>query len=349
MNCAQILQCSPATGRGTPISGRRVERHRVPSQMPETTGEGADIEMPIPQYWIGLYGGVFSGQSLRLRFAGNLKGPRVLVLGGISAGRFVADETETKNGWWSEVAHAGGGIDLNRYCVIGFDYPTGETPISLCPEDFAELIAIALKNLDIRKLFAIVGSSFGGMIGLAFARKYPARVEKLCVISAAHRPHPMAQAWRLTQRRIIEFAVQQNQPQAGVALARELAMTTYRTPEEFAGRFSPDLDAQSNVGGYLTAKGEAYANGVGAARYLTLSAAIDRHNEDPAKIKTPTLVIGVNSDRLAPISDIEEMEQRLGGPSTLAIISSPFGHDAFLKESEAITNHLKSFLSQEQS
>ena len=118
-----------------------------------------------------------------------------------------------------DVACADGGIDLNHYCVIGFDYPSAPSPIPLCPEDFAELIAIALKTLDIRNLSAIVGSSFGGMIGLAFARKYPSRLGKLCIISAAHRPHPMAQAWRVTQRRIIEFAVQQNKPEAGVALA----------------------------------------------------------------------------------------------------------------------------------
>ncbi len=349
MEYAPTLQCSPTTGAKGSIVGRRVQMRKPSGYLSKPSCDDSDIEIPIPQYWIGLYGGVFAGQKLRLRLAGNIQGPRVLVLGGISAGRFVTDKDNAENGWWSDVACTDGGIDLNHYCVVGFDYPTADLPIALCPEDFAELIAIALKTLDIRKLFAIVGSSFGGMIGLAFARKYPARVGKLCVISAAHRPHPMAQAWRLTQRRIIEFAVQQNKPEAGVALARELAMTTYRTPEEFAGRFSPALGAQSNVAGYLTAKGEAYANGVDAARYLTLSAAIDRHNEDPAKIKTPTLVIGVDSDRLAPLSDVEELERRLDGPSSLAIISSPFGHDAFLKESKTINNHLKIFLSQETS
>ena len=349
MECTHTLHCSPPTGSSAASAGRGLKMRSVHGRSPTSLCETSDIEIPIPQYWVGLYGAVLAGQVLRLRLAGNFHGPRILVLGGISAGRFVADENSADPGWWRDVVRADGGIDLNRYCVIGFDYPTGVTPVPLCPEDFAELLAIALKTLDIGKLDAIVGSSFGGMIGLAFARKYPARVGKLCTISAAHRPHPMAQAWRLTQRRIIEFAVKQNKPEAGVAIARELAMTTYRTPEEFAGRFSPDLDAQNNVSGYLTAKGEAYAHRVNAARYLTLSAAIDRHREDPAKITTPTLVIGVDSDRLAPLGDVEELERCLGGPSILAVISSPYGHDAFLKESNAINAHLKSFLSQEPS
>ncbi len=349
MEFASTFQSPPL---GTAVSrkdGRRGQMRKLSRGLAKSIDGQGDIEIPIPQYWIGLYGGAFAGQQLRLRFSGNLQGPRILVLGGISAGRVVANGDRGKQGWWGDVACADGGIDLNHYCVIGFDYPTAELPIALCPEDFAELIDIALKALDIRKLFAIVGSSFGGMIGLAFARKYPSRIGKLCIISAAHRPHPMSQAWRLTQRRIIEFAVQQNKPEVGVALARELAMTTYRTPEEFAGRFSPILDAQNNVAGYLTAKGEAYANGVDASRYLTLSAAIDRHNEDPAKIETPTLVIGVDSDRLAPLCDVEELQRRLGGPSSLAVIASSFGHDAFLKESKAINNHLKTFLSLETS
>lgn len=308
-------------------------------------GSFLDADVAIPKYWIGLYGGELKGQVLRFRFAGNLEGPCVLALGGISAGRAVSDAGE--QGWWREVACPGGGIDLDKYCVIGFDYPTGEEAVDLCPEDFAELIAYGLKELNVEKLDAFVGASFGGMIGLAFARKYPELLDRLCVISAAHRPHPMAQAWRVIQRRIIEFASVQGAPAQGVALARELAMTTYRTAEEFSERFTPKLDAADSVGGYLAARGEDYACKVSPARYLTLSAAIDRHDEKPEAIKTPAFVIGVDSDRLAPLSDVEDLERRLGGPSSLAVISSTYGHDAFLKESRALNAQLQTFFRQE--
>jgi len=348
MECAPVVECLPGNTLGTIASYGGARSPKALSQKAfQAPREIKDADIAIPKYWIGLYGGELKGQVLRFRFAGNLEGPFVLALGGISAGRAVSGAGEGEQGWWREIARSGGGIDLNHYCVIGFDYPTGDETVDLCPEDFAELIAYGLKELNVEKLDALIGASFGGMIGLAFARKYPALVERLCVISAAHRPHPMAQAWRIIQRRIIELADAQGAPTEGVALARELAMTTYRTPEEFAERFSHELDAADSVGGYLAARGEDYACTVSAARYLTLSAAIDRHDEKPEAIKTPAFVIGVDSDRLAPLSDVEQLVRRLGGPSSLAVISSPYGHDAFLKESRALNAELQSFFRQE--
>lgn len=346
MTCAQAFDSPPPEAQPLVVAGHSVWTPAAKSVSPV---EAFDREIPIPSYWIGLYGGVLGAQDLRLRFAGNLDGPRVLALGGISAGRFVADEGRRGPGWWGGVARRGGGIDLDHYCVIGFDYPSASEVVDLCPEDYADLAAYALKEAGVGFVDAVVGASFGGMIGLAFARKFPERIGKLCTISAADRPHPMAQAWRLVQRRIIDFAAEKGAPEAGVALARELAMTTYRTPEEFAVRFTPDLAADDNVGSYLAARGDAYAREVSAARYATLSAAIDRHDEKPEAIETPALVIGVDSDRLVPLCDVEALQRRIGGPSTLEVITSPYGHDAFLKESDAINTHLNSFLRQEPS
>ena len=178
------------------------------------------------------------------------------------------------------------------------------------------------------------------MVALAFARKYGAFLDKLCVIAAAHRPAAMARAWRTIQRQVIEFSIQAGRPETGVNLARQLAMTTYRTPEEFAARFAN----LAGVDDYLSARGHAYGETVSAERYLTLSAAIDRHCEEPENIHTPALFIGIDSDRLTPLSDIRECQKRYGGPSSLAVIPSQFGHDGFLKETTAIGEHLKQFL-----
>ena len=42
------------------------------------------------------------------------------------------------------------------------------------------------------------------MVALAFGERYPDRVARLIVISAADRAHPMATAWRVVQRRIVQ-------------------------------------------------------------------------------------------------------------------------------------------------
>ncbi len=303
-------------------------------------------KFPITATWRGRYGARLDGEEIRLRFAGNLCGPFVLVLGGISAHRFVAHESGGRSGWWGRIARPGGPIDLKTYCVVGADYCPAEpaAPIDLCPEDFATLLNFALGRAGVKRLYGFVGSSFGGMIGLAYARLFPTTLDRLAVISAAHVSHPMAQAWRLVQRRVIEFAIEAGRSQDGVALARQFAMTTYRTPEEFKGRFDPRLGAPDNVGNYLDRRGFDYAAKMSAARYLTLSAAIDRHHEQPESITTPTLAIGVDSDRLVPFTDVKELSDRLGGPSSVVAIASLYGHDAFLKETAAIGRHLESFL-----
>ena len=304
-----------------------------------------DFSIPIPVGWRGIHGAELPGESIHLRFAGAVSGPRILILGGISGGRHVAREPFDIDGWWGDLACPDGVVDLDQCQVIGADYPPKNTSgeAKLCPEDIADLLYFALTKTGLKKIDTLIGCSFGGMIALAFARKYGAFLDTLCVIAAAHNPAPMARAWRVIQRQIIAFSIDAGRSETGVNLARQLAMTTYRTPEEFAARFTNPAD----VDDYLSARGRAYSESVSADRYLTLSAAIDRHAEEPENIRTPALFIGIDSDRLTPLSDIGECHQRYGGPSSLAVIPSQFGHDGFLKETAAIGKCLKQFLNGE--
>jgi homoserine O-acetyltransferase len=300
-----------------------------------------DVEIPIDPDWRGELGGRIGDATVRLRIAGPEAGPVVLALGGISADRFVAAEP-TRRGWWADIARVGGGVDLSKFRVVGVDFfPLDPaTPSDLTPGDYAQLLRSVLERAGIARLHAFVGSSFGGMIALEMARRHPEFVDRIAVLCASHRASPMSAAWRVIQRRIIEFAIDAGAPEDGVNLARQLAMTTYRTPEEFNGRFNDASDA----GGYLAARGADYAGKMSAARYLTLSAAIDRHDLAPEEISTPALVIGANSDRLVPIADVRELASRLAGPVRLETIPSLFGHDAFLKEADRISPSLDEFL-----
>jgi homoserine acetyltransferase len=77
-----------------------------------------------------------------------------------------------------------------------------------------------LDHLKVPSLRAIVGGSYGGMVALAFAERYPERAAALCIISAADRAHPMAIAWHSIQRHIVKFAIACAHPQEGLRLAR---------------------------------------------------------------------------------------------------------------------------------
>ncbi|GGY56421.1 homoserine O-acetyltransferase [Parvularcula lutaonensis] len=298
-----------------------------------------NVSMKVRSDWRSRSGQGLEGETVRLRMVGNPAGPRVLVLGGISAGRCV---TSLDDGWWSGLAGPGRVIDTDRFLVIGADYPpSGRCEAKdLCPEDFARLIREALDEAGVQHLEAVVGSSFGGMVGLAFARLYPETVSTLVVLCAGHRPHPMATALRHVQRQILDLTEGTNREADGVALARQLAMTTYRTAEEFGARFADQGELRS----YLHHHGTKYAGGVTAARYRTLSLAIDNHREDPRTIRVPTLVIAAESDRVVPLSIVQEMAAGLPKLLGYEVLRSAFGHDAFLKETATIAPLLRRVL-----
>ncbi len=310
-----------------------------------------DVSVFLPGDFTFESGERLSRPELKVRVYGDLEAPAIIVAGGISAGRDVADSKDGK-GWWRDVAAPGGFIDLNKFCVIGFDFlpNAGETARTITTRDHARALADALDVLNVETLNAFVGASYGGMVGLAFAAEFPGRIERLCAISAPARAHPFATALRGVQRRIVNLAAKNGDPKAGVSLARQLAMVTYRTPEEFEARFDSAAGAGAgdpyDVCDYLVARGESYA--MDAQRYVTLSDSIDRHRVEPAAIKAKTLIIAATSDRLAPAGDLRLLSSAIDGASFVEI-ASLYGHDAFLKEAGVIGPHIKKFLKEKNS
>lgn len=302
--------------------------------------------LSLPEPFALQFGGQLEQPRLAWRLQGDARLPIVLVIGGISAHRRIVDDGEPGTGWWNEISGPGRALDTTRCCVLGIDYlggagessgpPAGEPPASISSYDQAEAVRLLLDHLGIARLPSILGSSYGGMVALAFGERYPQRVGRLLVISAADRPHPMATAWRSVQRRTLRFAVQQDCATQGLELARALAMTTYRSPEEFVARFdAPAARVDGRfvfpVENYLFARGRDYAARYRAQNFLCLSESIDLHRVDASRINVPTTVIGVREDRLVPIEDVRALAARLPD-ARLHEISSPHGHDAFLKE-----------------
>ena len=302
-----------------------------------------DIELPLGT-WRLERGCDLADDVVRARLVGE-RGPLLVVMGGISGDRFVSQRPDGTPGWWSPLVRAGGPINTDAVRVLGLDFaPGSDAGDSVCPEaitthDQAERLARLLEHLGERAA-GVVGSSYGGMVGLALAERHPSKVERLCIISAAHRPYPIGVAWRGIQRRVVRLALQAGKPEAGLGLARELAMTTYRTAEEFADRFPLEETASDparfDICDYLGARGQAFAARMEAERFLALSESIDLHRVEPERITQPTLLVGATSDQLAPIPDLRTLRDRLGGPADLVTITSLYGHDAFLKEWDAL-------------
>jgi len=291
------------------------------------------------------HGGRLGGAHVAWRLAGPANAPVVAALGGISAHRRVHGE-QAGEGWWGEVVGAGRALDASVVRVLSFDYlggsgeTTGPGPGERFPSvstfDQAEILLRLVNHLGVKALHAIVGASYGGMVALAFAERWPERVAQIVVISAADRTHPMATAWRSVQRRVLRFAAECGRASEGLEIARALAMATYRSPEEFAARFggAPRMGGQGAVfpvEEYLFARGADYAARHHAEAFLCLSESIDLHRVEAGRIFVPTTAVAVREDQLVPVADMRRLVARLAN-GRLHEISSVYGHDAFLKE-----------------
>lgn len=290
--------------------------------------------------------------KLRYELVGVADAPVVLVLGGISAHRHLAaNAVFGEKGWLEGLVGAGRALDPQRRRLLCFDFigADGELDAPIDTADQADAIAALLDALNIECLHGFVGYSYGALVGLQLAIRHPQRLHKLVAVSGAHRPHPYASAWRALQRRAVALGQLQCAETHGLALARQFAMLSYRTPEEFGERFdaAPEVvNGRVRVAAedYLDAAGAQYVARTRVNAYLRLSESIDLHRVDPAAVAVPTQVVAVEGDRLVPLSDLVSLVEGLGARGSLRVLRSPYGHDAFLKETDRIDAILKTVI-----
>lgn len=298
-----------------------------------------------PGQWTLHHGGSLADVRIAWRLVGPPQAPVVCALGGIWCDRHLFDPQDPRRGCWHEVVGPGRPLDPHRFRILSFDYlgGSGDTtgPVaaaefpSVSTYDQAEALVRLAEHLGIASFRAIVGGSYGGMVALAFAERYPERVSALVTISAADRAHPMAVAWHSIQRRIVQFAIDGGRGADGLKLARAVGLSLYRSSEEFAARFPPMPRQQGAhfmfpVEQYLfTDRGE-----LGAFRpeaFLRLSESLDLHRVDADRIFVPTAAVGAREDQLVPLSDVRALAARMGS-AHVHEISSIHGHDAYLRE-----------------
>ena len=283
----------------------------------------------------------FAGAAATIDFeiVGPERAPVVLALGGISADRRVC------SGWWSGIAGPARALDTSAQRVLGVDFldggrgPDGRPERVVTTHDQADAIAAVLDDIGIDRLHALVGASYGGMVALAFAERYPHRVERAVAIGAAHRAHPMATARRIVQRRIVELGLDTGRPREALAIARELAMTTYRSDAEFERRFAGGDIASIDC--YLRHHGDKFARRFAPERFLALSLSSDLHAVNPARIGVPVTLVAAERDAVVPRSQQEELARLLGAPCRLVDLPSLHGHDAFLTDTNTLGHILR--------
>ena len=284
--------------------------------------------------------------------------------------------------WWGGLAGAGKLFDPATWCVVGINALGGcygtTGPRSLAPdgrrygprfpivtvEDMVDVERRALLALGIERLGIVIGGSLGGMQALSWARRYGAFVQNAIVVGA----HDHLRAQGIAQNGLAREAIRldpafrdgwyDDQPVAGLALARAIATLTYKSEALFERRYANKhdrtggnpalrLDDRFDVDGYLAYQGVRFAARMDANTYRILTRAMDlfdlRGAEAPAE-KTRITFVGITGDQLFYPEHIRAVSDRwsaAGWDTTFSILTSDHGHDAFLAESERLADLLR--------
>ncbi|MGB3258106.1 MAG: homoserine O-acetyltransferase [Ornithinimicrobium sp.] len=207
---------------------------------------------------------------------------------------------------------------------------------------------------------AIVGGSMGGMRALEWATTHPGRVRRCIALATSAIATADQIGWATPQIHAIRgdagFAGGDYYPgpgpRNGLEVARQIAHATYRSATDFDDRFgaAPQLGEEPSVGGryavqsYLQHHGRKLVRRFDANSYLLLTEAMNSHDlgrgrggvEAALRRITAELTVAVvTSDRLFTPADGAVIAQ---APACreLATIDSPYGHDAFLIETEQV-------------
>ena len=312
----------------------------------KTSREKADASQGELNVRLDLVHGGSETLSVRYELVGDDDAPLLLVAGGISAGRHVlSSESDPADGWWQSQSQVFGRCHLLSIDWLGSD---GNLDQPIDAADQARAILAILDHLRIEKSDGFVGASYGAMVGMHMASIAPERIGALLAVSGADRAHPFSSALRAVQRQAIELGEELDSPERGVALARKLAILTYRTPTEFEERFEASVAVRggrvfASAEPYLDHMGEKHGERMSSVAYRRLSESIDLHRIDPSRIAVPSTFVAVHGDQLVPVATIAALARAVPNGRFVGL-HSHYGHDAFLKEDRAIAEVIRNFL-----
>ncbi|WP_448711371.1 homoserine O-acetyltransferase MetX [Microbacterium profundi] len=230
--------------------------------------------------------------------------------------------------------------------------------------------------IGIDRWAGVIGGSMGGMHALEWAVTHPERVERLAVLSSP----PVNTADQIALNSVQLEAIRIDPrfqggeyydlsdgegPHRGLALARRMALLNYRSPIELNQRFQRSWQSDVSplghggrfaVESYLDFHGNKFTRRFDANSYLTLVEAMNSHDvgrdrggveEALRAVTATTLVLGIDTDRLFPVDGQHRIARSI--PNTLdgheaVVLTSDFGHDGFLIETEAVGAHLRRLL-----
>ncbi len=277
--------------------------------------------------------------------------------------------------WWPELVGANKCFDTQRDIVIcantigscyGSTGPTnwGGKPLDFPQFSVRDIVAghITLrKALGIERLNLLIGGSVGGYQSLEWGSVESHLIDHLILIACNERITPWQTAFNESQRMAIEADtdfMNQSSIDAGVLglrAARTMALISYRSYEGYNIKQSePDEDCYraERAASYQRYQGKKLSDRFNAYAYYCMTFMLDTHNigrgrggvdKVLASIQSKTLLLAIDSDILFPPAELQSLAARVPGAKYVSV-SSAFGHDGFLIESDSLEREINGFL-----
>src|SRR5512133_2326997 len=281
---------------------------------------------------------------------------------------------------WTRLFGPGRALDPERDFVVcsnilgscyGTTGPTSIDPATGAPwfgafpsitiRDMVSVQHRLVEALGIRRVRMVIGGSLGGMQALEWALLHPELVESVVFIASTARHSAWCIGLSEAQRQAIFADPRWNggqydpadPPVAGLAVARMMAMLSYRSQPSFEMRFGrrPQTEDLYAIESYLRYQGQQLVDRFDPATYVTLTRAMDTHDVSRGRgdfddvlrgRRQPTLVVSIDSDVLYWPWEQREVARLVPG-ARLAVLDSPHGHDAFLIDVDRLSDMVADF------
>lgn len=287
----------------------------------------------------------------------------VWVCHALTANSHVAD-------WWEGVFGAGRVLDPTRHFIVcaniigscyGSTCPRSTSPATgraygadfplVSIRDMARAHDLLRKYLKISEIELCIGGSCGGHQVLEFAFLIPERIKNIALLVTSARETAWAIGIHEAQRMAIEADSTWRDDfdragSAGMKAARGFGLIGYRTFDAYR-MGQTDSDEKMNqlkAATYIQHQGDKLDRRFYAQCYWHLTKSLDTHHVGRGRggaatalrgLPMPALVISIDSDVLIPPSEQRFLAENLPN-ATYCGLSSPYGHDGFLIETEAV-------------
>jgi len=251
--------------------------------------------------------------------------------------------------------------------------PWGSRFPFLTVRDQVRAEATLADQLGIDRWALVLGGSMGGMRALEWAVTYPDRVQRLLVLASTPYATGDQIAWCAAQlaaiRSDVNFrggdyyeAAPGAGPHAGLGVARRVAHATYRSEPELNLRFGRKAQPGEQplqgrgryaVESYLDHQADKLVRRFDANSYVVLTEAMNSHDVGRGRggtaaalrrVTARTAVAAITSDRLYPVPLNREIADGVPDVLPLRVIDSPYGHDGFLIETDAVAELVAALL-----